>query len=61
MVWLIGFGVTIREILRVKNTKLFSQQKNTEILYFQELTSANGGSESNNQQLFLNELNEIFL
>ena len=40
VIWLIGFGVTAREILRVEiSEKLPSQQKNIEIWYFQVLSS----------------------
>ena len=40
MVWLINFGVIVREIMRIKiSEKLLSQQQNSKTLYFQGLKS----------------------
>ena len=51
MVWLIGFGATLRDILRVKiSKKLLGQQKKkkTKSCIFKGSHCVNGSSEPNN-------------
>ena len=61
MLCFIGFGVTVCEISRLEISKNCWVSKNIMKLYiFKGWYLANGGSESNNSQHFLRELNKIF-
>ena len=62
MVWLIGFGVTVREIFRVEiSKKLLSQKKEIQKPFlFKSWHLANGSRKSSNPQHFLKKLNDIF-
>ena len=61
MVWFIGVGVTVRDILVIKiSTNMLTQQKFNNILQFQILLFPNSKSYHNKQNHFLKMRNETF-
>ena len=61
MVWLIGFGVTVRETLRIEiSWKTAASVKNYQNPGFSRVNLATGNSETNIPQHFLEKLNKIF-